>query len=267
MFTEAVVKKLLSELTLFYPGVPLRKLYKRYKSKQENYKAINVIHENQKQISEKKSLSDILETNVEPSFIFNLRRIRGKWKLCSANNSYQEKTSARKGKDFIASESQETGQSAKHCSLKRCREEEGNEESKHQGTKERRLSRRLQKKKGTPNASASLENDRDKMEEPEGGSRRKKRRRTANEAEDDKTTVRQISEQEMSCNMSAVCKTENKLESCVTKDTLWTELYRPLCSTEVMANASAVSKLNCWLEKWKIKREKTLRKELHQRRR
>lgn len=47
----------------------------------------------------------------------------------------------------------------------------------------------------------------------------------------------------------------------------WTERYQPSCAAEIMANATSVAKLKSWLEEWKVKREKTLRKELEQQKR
>ena len=109
----------------------------------------------------------------------------------------------------------------------------------------------------------------DNLEQVEATSNRKKRRITRDHQKDVKETSEpsvELGKPTESDLPVASNKEKNSVEGFV-NDTLWTDLFRPLHSTEVMANASAVSKLRSWLEEWKVKREKTLRKELQQQKR
>jgi len=266
-FSEAVTKKVLLELALFYPGVPLRKLYKRYASKLVKHKELSVAveskqvcAENTAPVSDRKSHPKAFDDNEEKHDLVS----KVKRRLSSDGDVSKKKKVTRKSEQFPASlpcEGQDLlkDQSVNKSCKKRGREEENDQEK---GTKGRRLSTRLQKK----NISLECESVDDDLEQVEATSNRKKRRRTMKD-------VKQTSEPSIEQGKSTetdVPVTSNKEKNSVegfVSDTLWTDLFRPLHSTEVMANASAVSKLRSWLEEWKIKREKTLRKELQQQKR
>lgn len=266
-FSETVTKKVLLELALFYPGVPLRKLYKRYASKLLKHKELSVAveskqvcAENTAPVSDRKSHPKPFDDNEEKHDLVS----KVKRRLSSDGDISKKKKVARKSEQSPASLSCEgqdllKDQSVNKSCKKRGREEENDQEK---GTKGRRLSTRLQKK----NISLECESVDDDLEQVEATSNRKKRRRTMKD-------VKQTSEPSIEQGKSTetdVPVTSNKEKNSVegfVSDTLWTDLFRPLHSTEVMANASAVSKLRTWLEEWKIKREKTLRKELQQQKR
>lgn len=268
-FSEAVTKKVLLELALFYPGVPLRKLYKRYASKLVKHKELSVAveskqvcAENTAPVSDRKSHPKPFDDNEEKhDLVSRVKRI-----LSSDGDVSKKKKVARKSEQSPASlpcQGQDLlkDQSVNKSCKKRGREEE-NDQGQEKGTKERRLSTRLQKKK----ISLECENVDDDLEQLEATSNRKKRRRTM---KDVKQTSGPSVEQGKSTEKD-VPVTSNKEKNSVdgfVSDTLWTDFFRPLHSTEVMANASAVSKLRTWLEEWKVKREKTLRKELQQQKR
>lgn len=271
-FPEAVTKKLLLELVLFYPGVPLRKLYKRYALKLEKHKTSSVVVESKQSFVEKsmpvddaKSSLKPVENNEEKHDVVGKKKGRGKRRLSSDGGVSQEKKVARK--DLFTSlpskgQEQTVDQSANKSRKKRGREEDG-DQSQEKTTKGRRLSTRLQKKKTTLE-SESIEDD---LEQPDATSNRKKKRRTSDHQKDVKETPKPSVELDKPNDAAVTSNTENSSVEGFVNDTLWTDLYRPLRSTEVMANASAVSKLRSWLEEWKIKREKTLRKELQQQKR
>ena len=269
-FSEAVTKKVLLELALFYPGVPLRKLYKRYASKLVKHKELSVAvdskqvcAENTAPVSDRKSLPKPFDDNEEKHDLVS----KVKRTLSSDGDVSKKKKVARKSEQSPASlpcEGQDLlkDQSVNKSCKKRGREEE-NDQGQEKGTKERRLSTRLQKK----NISLECESVDDNLEQVEATSNRKKRRRTMKDVK--QTSEPSVVEQGKSTESDEPVtsnKEKNSVESFV-NDTLWTDLFRPLHSTEVMANASAVSKLRSWLEEWKIKREKTLRKELQQQKR
>lgn len=252
---------------MFYPGVPLRKLYKRYASKLLKHKELSVAveskqvcAENTAPVSDRKSHPKPFDDNEEKHDLVS----KVKRRLSSDGDVSKKKKVARKSEQSPASLSCEgqdllKDQSVNKSCKKRGREEENDQEK---GTKGRRLSTRLQKK----NISLECESVDDDLEQVEATSNRKKRRRTMKD-------VKQTSEPSIEQGKSTetdVPVTSNKEKNSVegfVSDTLWTDLFRPLHSTEVMANASAVSKLRTWLEEWKIKREKTLRKELQQQKR
>lgn len=268
-FSEAVTKKVLLELALFYPGVPLRKLYKRYASKLVKHKELSaaveskqVCAENTAPVSDRKSHPKPFDDNEEKHDLVS----KVKRRLSSDGDVSKKKKVARKSEQSPASlpcQGQDPlkDQSVNKSCKKRGREEE-NDQGQEKGTKERRLSTRLQKKK----ISLECESVDDDLEQVEATSNRKKRRRTMKD-------VKQTSEPSVEQGKSTetdVPVTSNKEKNSVegfVSDTLWTDFFRPLHSTEVMANASAVSKLRTWLEEWKVKREKTLRKELQQQKR
>ena len=274
-FPEAVIKKILLELALFYPGVPLKKLYRRYASKLEKHKnssvaveSKQVAAENTAPVSDGKSNPNPSDNSEEKRDLINRKKGKVKRRLSSNGGVFQEKKVARKREKSPAVMSCESkgllmDQSVNKSCKKRGREEE-NDQGQERGTKERRLSTRLQKKK------ACLESESvDNLEQVEATSNRKKRRRTSDHEKEVKETSEPSIEQGNPSESDVPFdsdKEKNTVEGFV-NDILWTDLFRPLHSTEVMANASAVSKLRSWLEEWKVKREKTLRKELQQQKR
>ncbi len=258
---------------MFYPGVPLRKLYKRYAAKLEKHKTSSVAVERQSSVEKSMPMDDTksslkpFENNGEKHDVVGKKKGRGKRRLSSDGGVSQEKKVARKCEDLSTSlpskgHDLSVDQSANKSRKKRGREEDG-DQSQEKTTKGRRLSTRLQKKKTTLE-SKSIEDD---LEQPEVMSNRKKKRRTSDHQKDVKETPKPSVELDKPTDAAVTSNTENSSVEGFVSDTLWTDLYRPLRSTEVMANASAVSKLRSWLEEWKIKREKTLRKELQQQKR
>jgi len=275
-FPDAVIKKILSELALFYPGVPLRKLYKRYASKLEKYKVSIESGENKQLALERKVPKDdtkkdeklleskegLQEVNADS---LPCKKGREKRRLSSDGGVGQEKKIARKSGNFSATlPCKDQGLGGDQSARKSCKKRQREEDKDHlqeKACKGRRLSTRLQEKKQTCAEDKSVDNN--VPQKLEMSSSRKKRKRTT-DCDVDVTA----SKEQLTCAIpSAPTDSKSDKTASVLNDALWTDLYHPLHSTEVMANASAVSKLRSWLEEWKIKREKTLRKELQQQKR
>lgn len=260
-----------------YPGVPLRKLYKRYSSKLQKHSASSIAEDIKQAVPESmpgenfKHSQDALENKNEEHDVMGnssvTKKGRGKRRLSSDGDISQEKKVARKNDAFSASVSTEgqgptTDQHTNKSRKKRGREEDG-DQGQEKVAKGQRLSTRLQKKKTT------LESEiiEDKLEQTECTSNRKKRRRTSDHRNGTKGTSEPSIQLNKAAETPVVSNSDKSNVESFVNDTLWTDLYRPLLSTEVMANASSVSKLRSWLQQWKIKREKTLRKELQQKKR
>ena len=271
---QELTKNLLSELSLFYPGVPLRKLYKRYTGKLDKHRTSSVSVESKQLILEKNVPLDDAKKNlketeneggdqeVETKGPLD-KRGRGKRRLSSDGGISQEKKMARKSGDFFGAlphrdQDVSTNHPANKSRKKRGREDDS-DDPQEKTAKGRRLSTRLQKK----NTETMEEN----LLKPEASSNRKKRKRTTDSQQDVTETPGVSKGQEKPSDAPVISNSEKAVVETFVSDTLWTDFYRPVHSTEVMANASAVNKLRSWLEEWKVKREKTLRRELQQQKR
>ena len=265
-FPEAIVKKLLEELALFYPGIPLRKLYKRYSKKMEKHKGLSVTGETQQSITEKCTLEKSMKEREEKKEgkkeleirTLGVEKGRGKRKLSSDGGICQENKIARTREDLCEWQPSEETAYLQSKRKKRGREDD-NEDIKEE-KKGCRFSRRLRKK----NSSVELTSMDDKLPESVICSSKKKRRKTTDWQEESSEMPDLSKDKDIALIDSNSAKSLSDGLAC---DALWTDLYRPVLSSEVMANTSAVSKLRSWLEEWKIKREKTLRKELQQQKR
>ena len=259
-FPEAVIKKLLLELALFYPGVPLRKLYKRYSTKQEKHKVLSTTGEAKQVIPEKQEGDNASDSKTLP-----VKKGGEKRKFCSDGGICQENKIAKKVNDFSATQlSDDLLQLAGKTCKKRAREDD-NEEPKEMKNG-RRLSTRLKEKRASVESN-SLEGN---LPKSVVSSHKTKRRKTTDLQEDSSKIMPSFIPQEKDKTEDEEGVVSNNATSLVdgfVSDSLWTDFYRPVLSSEVMSNASAVSKLRHWLEEWKIKREKTLRKELQQQKR
>ena len=268
-FPEAVVKKLLEELALFYPGIPLRKLYKRYSKKLEKHKELSVTGETQKSITEKCTLEKNMKEKEEKKErqkdleirTLDVEKGRGKRRLSSDGGICQENKIARTHEDFCELQPSEDTACLQSRRKKRGREDDS--EDIKEEKKGQRFSRRLRKK----NSSVELTSMDDKLPESVICSKKKKRRKTTDWQEESSEMPDLSKDKDIALIDVVVSDSSKSLSDGLACDALWTDLYRPVLSSEVMANASAVSKLRSWLEEWKIKREKTLRKELQQQKR
>ena len=247
---------------MFYPGIPLRKLYRRYSSKLQKYRVNSTVADLEQTVPEKKP-DERVKSRVD-----SLGDKDGKGNIvalsCDGERSL-EKEIARKKDDLLVSEEKQgpaTNQPVEKPRQKRRREDDG-DQYQVEVIKGRRLSLRIRRKKTT------LESDtlNDNLEIPETTSNRKKRKRTGDYQDGGKETSEPSTQFNKAVEIPVVPNSCASNVETFVNDALWTELYRPLHSTEVMANASSVSKLRSWLQEWKIKREKTLRKELQQQKR
>ena len=271
-FSEVITKSIVSELALFYPGIPLRRLYKRYFSKLQKYRASGAVVDLEQTVPEKKpeervksSEESLGDKDGKDNIVANslcTKRGKRKQQLSSDEKRSQEKETTRKHDGKLVKQGTRTDQLVKKPCQKRRREDDG-DQYQVEVIKERRLSLRIRRKK-TNLKSDTLE---DNLEQPETALSMKKRRKTSNHQDDLKETSEPSMQFKKTAEIPVVPNSDTSNLETFVNDTLWTELYRPLHSTEVMANASSVSKLRCWLQEWKIKREKTLRKELQQQKR
>lgn len=269
-FPEAVVKKLLEELALFYPGIPLRKLYKRYSRKLEKHKGLIVTGETQKSIAEKCTWKKNTKESEEKkkgqkdleSRTLGIEKGRGKRKLSSDDGICQENKITRRHEDFCESQPSEDTACLQSTRKRKKRGRDDGEDIKKE-IKGRRLSRRLREK----NTSVELTSVDAKLPESVICSHKRKLRRTTDSQEESSEMLDLSKDKDNALSEAVVSDSAKSLSDGLVHDALWTDLYRPVLSSEVMANASAVSKLRSWLEEWKIKREKTLRKELQQQKR
>lgn len=333
--SPAVVKKLLVESSSYYPGIPLRRLYKQYKTKQDENQVETIPSQETAKKEKAINCSVKEETVVEGG-----RRKRGlpTKKISTQNdedviekekklNKVKDSSAKVKGKDEAVEEGKRTrGRSRKNISSQ---SDEGHEEkeTKDARKKKRRGSSAKEEeevveegkmRKGRSKRKISTQSDeelsekqlkkvrrkkdKDKIvsedkkevvvEETESERPRKKRGREEDDEEQvdnskrkssrkgkvekkqeekdqkqesskrkkRKTMENEIEVQSVSTNVKSE---DSRTSTCEKKvDLLWTEKYQPECSSEVMGNASSVNRLKSWLEAWKIKREKTLRKEL-----
>ena len=169
---------------------------------------------------------------------------------------------------------------ARGCSGRGAARSVKEEESDHILTRRsKRLSGRLQ-----PRKSATEEPTPSKTDlESHRTERQRKRRKTSKNDDDslDKTvphctvtgnkssdTLKQNVDSYTSTNLPVNDDSNMNSDSSKKQDdhgqVVWTDRYQPSCAAEVMANASSVAKMKAWLGEWKIKREKTLRKEMKQ---
>ena len=260
-FPEAVVKKLLEEFALFYPGIPLRKLYKRYSKKLEKHKELSVTGETQKSITEKCTLEKNMKEKEEKKErqkdqeirTLDVEKGRGKRKLSSDGGICQENKIARTHEDFCELQPSENTACLQSRRKKRGREDDS--EDIKEEKKGQRFSRRLRKK----SSSVELTSMDDKLPESVICSKKKKRRKTTDLQEESSQIPDLSKDKDIALIDAVVSDSAKSLSDGLACDALWTDLYRPVLSSEVMANASAVNKLRSWLEEWKIKREKTLK--------
>lgn len=253
--SPAVVKKFLSETSIFFPGVPMRRLYKQYKTKQDEYRIETETRESElpkKEVRMEKeresSVKEIGDVKEEKP----AKRGRSKRKISTQsdeelNEKQVKKARRKKDKDKKASEEKKEdiakGNLSEQTRKKRGREEY-EEEAQRPGHAERKSSRR---------SRGTHEEEQEEQKDTHSESSKRKKRKTM-ESELEANSV--PTTEDVKSEDSRASVDEKKA------DLLWTEKYQPECSSEIMGNASSVSRLKSWLEAWKIKREKTLRKEL-----
>ncbi|XP_031558761.1 ATPase family AAA domain-containing protein 5-like [Actinia tenebrosa] len=261
--STAAVKKVLSEVASCFPGVPIKRLYKQYKNKEEKKEVENLTQ------TSKDQKEELILGNDEKDCLRNaeerLQKHRGRSKRKKSIESddelsekQQKKVPRTKEKDEKKRKEKAKEVENKNDSSKRLRKKEGQGEEEEVLNKKntKRKSSRLQKRSEDDKSQEESKN-----EEKTAESSKRKKRKTMDEDDNPKQVVE---ENEKAEDSRSSLDDKNNSDK---KELLWTEKYQPECSSDVMGNASSVSRLRSWLEAWKIKREKTLRKELEMQKR
>lgn len=322
-FSSAIIKTLLSEVSSFYPGIPIRKIYKQYRRKHDEYQT-EVVKESQSKTEVKtKAINDLVVIDEEKTS----RKGRSKRKISSKSGREKESQHERKVKTAQESSGNDVKEGKKGKS-KRNTSSEHAEEQQNQHDRKTKTERAQESsgndvkegekvKRGRPKRKISSQSDEEQIEEevrkpcrkkhkevnekdvmtinndnkqtnegeeveekPEVSGNKNKRktsRRSKNDTSQEeqkeiKDETRRKKRKTMPENSAVAAtstetsKSEDSRSSVDEKkaDLPWTDKYQPERSSEVMGNASAVSRLKSWLEEWKLRREKTLRKELEQ---
>jgi len=259
--SAVVVKKFLSEVSIHFPGVPLRRLYKQYKGKQDkaHTETIATAQESRNVEKQTKKKHKNCSTNDEKESVQeepSLKRRRSKRKISTQSDdelSEKQLKKVRRRKEREKKMSDDKKEDVAETSVsERLRKKRSREEEDIQHVeKGKRKSARL----GKHGEGANEKQGKNEEKEAKPESSKRKKRKTMEDELDTHSKGELVKSEDS--------RTSNDDRKAVDKnDLLWTERYQPECSSEVMGNASAVSRLKSWLEAWKIKREKTLRKEL-----
>lgn len=258
------VKKVLSEVSSCFPGIPIKRLYKQYNNKEGKKEQENVAETSKDQKVEIGLAKDGKDCSSKPDE--GLQRHRGKSKRKISIESDDELSEKQQKKIPKTREKEErkttkTAQkvenkngSSNRLRKKREREEEEEEEVQNEKKGKRKSSRIKNRIEEDKNQGES------KNEEESAESSKRKKRKTIDDDCNPKQAVKKDNSEESRSSLDEKRKPDKK-------ELLWTEKYQPECSSEVMGNASSVSRLRSWLEEWKIKREKTLRKEIEMQKR
>ena len=252
------MKKVLSEVSSCFPGVPIKRLYKQYKNKEgkKEQESLPETSKEEKDDTKAKHGKDCFNKHKKREQKERMKRkisiesdelIEKQQKKVPRTNEMKEKKKMIEKSLTVENKNDSSG------SRKKRRREEEKKVSNEQNVK--RKSSRLQYRS---------ENDKNKKEsKPEDNQAESSKRKKRKTVED--VTPKQLVEKEEKSEDSRLSLDEKRNPD--KRDLLWTEKYQPDCSSEVMGNASSVSRLRSWLEAWKIKREKTLRKELEMQKR
>jgi hypothetical protein len=264
--STVVVKNLLSEMASFFPGIPIKRLYKQYKNKEDEGKkdveSLLKEDESSKRCEEEAPSkankgNDCLRKAGEE---YKKGKGRSKRKISTQSDDelsdkQHKKVPRTKVKDDKINIEKCKDVGTENASTKRSRKKRGRDEEEEEEIQGRqnckRKSARIQKR-----SDNDIDREEPQQEEKTTKSSKRKKRKTM---EDDKN-VKPVSKETENSEDSRASLDEKKNPD--KKDLLWTEKYQPECSSEVMGNASSVSRLRSWLEAWKIKRQRTLRKEL-----
>lgn len=261
--STAAVKKVLSEVSSCFPGIPIKRLYKQYRNKEGKKELENVTETSKEQKEDLEKAKDGKECLSNPEERLQKRRGRSKRKISIESD------------DDLSEKQQKKVPRTKEKEEKRISEKAQKVEKKKDSSKrlrkkcEREEEEEVQNKKNTKRKSSRLKNcsegdksqEESKSEEKVAESSKRKKRKTMEDDGNPKQVVKQSEKSEDSRSSLDEKRNPDK------RELLWTEKYQPECSSEVMGNASSVSRLRSWLEEWKIKREKTLRKEIEMQKR
>ncbi|CAH1274426.1 ATAD5 [Branchiostoma lanceolatum] len=240
---HVVCKSLVAEIGTYCPGVPVRRVYKRYRSRYLEHQG----HEHQEQDPSQTTTSQTV-ASTEPSAVKDKKS--NKRKLSEVTEGQDHNTNKRK-----RTEEESEGQ--------------GNSPEVQESRKRGRLSR----KSKMADRSKGRESNTAQQSDGEGGKRRngrtKRNSSPSEEKEEPRRSSRRVSkkqeEQKKEDSEEEVKIVEAATESGETsedgiQDSLWTDKYQPRSSSEVIGNTGAMKKLKGWLQDWKIRADKEMRR-------
>ncbi|XP_066291037.1 ATPase family AAA domain-containing protein 5-like [Branchiostoma lanceolatum] len=244
---HVVCKSLVAEIGTYCPGVPVRRVYKRYRSRYLEHQG----HEHQEQ-DPSQTVSQLASqpvTSTEPKAVKDKKS--NKRKLSEVTEGQDHNTSKRKrteeesegqGNSPEVQESRKRGRlSRKSKMADRNKGQELNTAQQSDGEGGRRRTGRTKR-----NSSPSEE-----KEEPKRSSRRVSRKQEEQKKEDSEEEVKIVEE----------APTESgEISQDGIQDSLWTDKYQPRSSSEVIGNTGAMKKLKGWLHDWKIRADKEMRR-------
>ncbi|XP_032234369.2 ATPase family AAA domain-containing protein 5 isoform X2 [Nematostella vectensis] len=258
--SSAMVKKVLSDISAHYPGIPVKKLYKQYKAKEDEARSFAKVKAGYPTEKE-----DSIDGMVDE---------KTKAKI-SKNKSVKTKGGSKRK---LSVESGEEGSCKKQLKKEQFDEEVLDKgKIKEDKKPDKRFSRKGQKRERSVDYQSECQRRSTRTRtpsskiEPEGKVEKKtetsktKKRKTMDDSTDDirktdKTDGETKTPKTLPSEDSRLSQEGQRAAS--VQELPWSERFKPTCSSEVMGNASTTTRLRTWLEQWKIKREKTLRKEL-----
>lgn len=277
--SEDTIKSLVTHLgTVHYPGIKIKKLFKRYKTKHDTQQVSGELVANEKTFH---STAGDLILNSEPEEV----KRKSKRKLsCSDSQSRTkiprtELDTKTEAEIFYGHDEDESKLRRKRSNDRKSQQEKAEEnESQTPARRSKRLSGRLKKEQFS---TVDLERVRVKLSNDISTRKRKRQKITEMSSADSEErlphnsstfgkctdNVKEVSASSFSKFMSVdtgSVRTDGNTKHIEDTQIPWTERYQPNCASEIMANANSVARLKSWLNEWKIKREKTLRKELEQ---
>ncbi|XP_078693082.1 ATPase family AAA domain-containing protein 5-like isoform X2 [Branchiostoma floridae x Branchiostoma belcheri] len=242
---HAVCKSLVAEIGTYCPGVPVRRVYKRYRSRYLEHQG----HEHQEQLQDSSQPTSQPVATTEPTALKDKKS--NKRKLSEVTEGQDHNTNKRKKTEEEPEgqrNSPEVQESRKRGRLRRRSKmadrnkgQQSNTPKESDGEGGRRRSGRAKR-----NSSPSQE-----KEEPRRSSRRASRKQDEENKEQSQGEVRIVEE--------APTESSETNQDGI-QDSLWTDKYQPRSSSEVIGNTGAMKKLKGWLHDWKIRADKEMRR-------
>ncbi|KAI8500969.1 ATPase AAA domain-containing protein 5 [Branchiostoma belcheri] len=242
---HAVCKSLVAEIGTYCPGVPVRRVYKRYRSRYLEHQG----HEHQEQSQDSSQPTSQPVATTEPTALKDKKS--NKRKLSEVTEGQDHNTNKRKKTEEEpegqrnspeGQESRKRGRLSRRSKMAdRNKGQQSNTPKESDGEGGRRRSGRAKR-----NSSPSQE-----KEEPRRSSRRASRKQDEENKEQSQEEVKIVEEAPTECSES----NQDGIQ-----ESLWTDKYQPRSSSEVIGNTGAMKKLKGWLHDWKIRADKEMRR-------
>ncbi|XP_078611468.1 ATPase family AAA domain-containing protein 5-like [Branchiostoma floridae x Branchiostoma japonicum] len=239
---HAVCKSLVAEIGTYCPGVPVRRVYKRYRSRYMEHQG----QDHQEQDPSQTTTSQPV-ANTEPPAVKDKKSNKRKLSEVTEGQDHNSKKRKTTEEDTEGQRNSPEGQesrkrgrlSRKSKMADRSKGQESNTLQLSDGEGGRRRSGRTKR-----NSSPSEE-----KEEPRRSSRRASKKQEKKEDSEDEVKVVEAAPTESGdTNQDGI------------QDSLWTDKYQPRSSSEVIGNTGAMKKLRGWLHDWKIRADKEMRR-------